>query len=282
MRLIRYGDIGAEKPGMLDASGAIRDLSGLIADITPAQLSPSSLAALTSIDPSTLPMIGGSPRLGAPVAGVGKMICLGLNYHDHAKEVGKDSPVEPQIFNKAINSLCGPDDPIIRPLNSEKLDHEIELAVIFGSTCRYVSVDEALSYVAGYATFNDVSERCFQTEHGGGSTKGKSADNFGPLGPWLVTTDEIPDPGNLAIWCEVDGVRFQDGNTKDLIFSVAQSIAYLSQFMTFLAGDIISTGTPAGVGHGAKPPRYIQPGQVVTCGIEGLGDQTHQVVQYEA
>ena len=280
MRLLRFGDAGAEKPGILDAQGQIRDLSGLLPDIGPAQLAPSSLAALRSLDLSALPVVEGSPRLGPPVGGVGKMICLGLNYLDHAREVNKEPPTEPQIFNKAINSLCGPNDPIIRPLNSLKLDHEIELAIVFGSTCRYVSEDEALNYVAGYCTFNDVSERAFQMEHGGGSTKGKSADNFGPLGPWLVTADEAGDAGNLKIWCEVNGVRHQDGTTADLIFGVRKAIANLSQFMTFLPGDVMATGTPAGVGHGADPPRYLQPGDVVRCGIEGLGDQEHTVIQY--
>lgn len=281
MRLIRYGEAGAEKPGILDGQGNIRDLSGLLPDIGPAQLSPSSLAALRSLDLSVLPLVEGSPRLGPPVGGVGKMICLGLNYLDHAREVNKEPPTEPQIFNKAINSLCGPNDPIIRPKNSQKLDHEIELAIIFGSTCRYVSEAEALDYVAGYCTFNDVSEREFQLEHGGGSTKGKSADNFGPLGPWLVTADEMGDAGNLKIWCEVNGIRHQDGTTADLIFGVRKAIANLSQFMTFLPGDVMATGTPAGVGHGAKPPRYLQPGDVVRCGIESLGEQEHTVVQYE-
>ena len=280
MRLLRFGDTGAEKPGILDAQGQIRDLSGLLPDIGPAQLAPSSLAALRSLDLSALPVVEGSPRLGPPVGGVGKMICLGLNYLDHAREVNKEPPAEPQIFNKAINSLCGPNDPIIRPLNSLKLDHEIELAIVFGSTCRYVSEDEALNYVAGYCTFNDISERAFQMEHGGGSTKGKSADNFGPLGPWLVTADEAGDAGNLKIWCEVNGVRHQDGTTADLIFGVRKAIANLSQFMTFLPGDVMATGTPAGVGHGADPPRYLQPGDVVRCGIEGLGEQEHTVVQY--
>ena len=281
MRLLRFGEIGAEKPGILDAQDNIRDLSGLLPDIGPAQLSPSSLAALRSLDLSTLPLVEGSHRLGAPVGGVGKMICLGLNYLDHAREVNKEPPTEPQIFNKAINSLCGPNDPIIRPLNSQKLDHEIELAIVFGTTCRYVSEEDALDYVAGFCTFNDVSERAFQMEHGGGSTKGKSADNFGPLGPWLVTTDEAGDAGNLKIWCDVDGVRYQDGTTADLVFGVRKAIANLSQFMTFLPGDVMATGTPAGVGHGAKPPRYVQPGQVVRCGIEGLGEQEHMVIQYE-
>ena len=281
MRLVRFGDAGAEKPGILDAQDQIRDLSGLLPDIGPAQLSPPSLAALRSLDLSTLPIVRGSPRLGAPVGSVGKMICLGLNYLDHAREVNKEPPTEPQIFNKAINSLCGPNDPIIRPLNSAKLDHEIELAIVFGSTCRYVSEEDALDYVAGYCTFNDVSERAFQMEHGGGSTKGKSADNFGPLGPWLVTADEVGDASGLGIWCEVNGTRFQDGTTSDLVFGVRKAIANLSQFMTFLPGDVMATGTPAGVGHGAKPPRYLQPGDVVRCGIDKLGQQEHTVVQYE-
>ena len=282
MRLVRYGDAGAEKPGMLDKDGQLRDLSYVVADITPDQLDPIALDILRSIEPSTLPLVSGQPRLGPPVAGIGKMICIGLNYLDHAQEVKKAPPDEPQIFNKAINSLCGPHDPIIRPKNSKKLDHEIELAVIFGSTCRYVTEADALDYVAGYATFNDVSERAFQMEHGGGSTKGKSADTFGPLGPWLVTADAVPDPGNLAIWCEVNGTRHQDGNTANLVFGVAKSIAYLSQFMTFLPGDVLATGTPAGVGHGAKPePRYLQPGDVVRCGIDGLGEQEHTVTEYD-
>ncbi|HKK31367.1 MAG TPA: fumarylacetoacetate hydrolase family protein [Alphaproteobacteria bacterium] len=281
MRFVRYGEIGAEKPGLIDSDGRLRDLSFLVPDIGADQLSPPGLAALKGVEPSALPLVVGSPRLGPPVAGVGKMICLGLNYRDHAAEVNKEAPKEPQIFNKAVNSLCGPTDPLLRPLNSDKLDHEIELAVVFGSVCRYVTTDTALDYVAGYAAFNDVSERRFQLEHGGGSTKGKSADNFGPLGPWLVTADEAGDPGNLKIWCEVNGVRYQDGTTADLIFGVADAIAYLSQFMTFLPGDVLATGTPAGVGHGATPPRYLQPGDVVRCGIENLGEQEHTVVQFE-
>jgi 2-keto-4-pentenoate hydratase/2-oxohepta-3-ene-1,7-dioic acid hydratase in catechol pathway len=281
MRLVRYGETGAEKPGMLDDAGQLRDLSYVIADITPDQLDPIALDILRSIEPKTLPTVSGNPRLGAPVSGIGKMICIGLNYKDHADEVGKAPPDEPQIFNKAINSLCGPFDPIIRPKNSQKLDHEIELAIVFGSTCRYVSEADALNYVAGYATFNDISERRFQLEQGGGSTKGKSADNFAPLGPWLVTADAVPNPDNLAIWCEVNGVRYQDGTTSNLVFGVARCISYLSQFMTFLPGDVLATGTPAGVGHGAKPnPRYMQPGDVMRCGIEGLGDQEHTVVDY--
>jgi len=216
MRLVRYGETGAEKPGMLDDAGQLRDLSYVIADITPDQLDPIALDILRSIEPKTLPTVSGNPRLGAPVSGIGKMICIGLNYKDHADEVGKAPPDEPQIFNKAINSLCGPFDPIIRPKNSQKLDHEIELAIVFGSTCRYVSEADALNYVAGYATFNDISERRFQLEQGGGSTKGKSADNFAPLGPWLVTADAVPNPDNLAIWCEVNGVRYQDGTTSAL------------------------------------------------------------------
>ena len=281
MRLVRYGDLGAELPGMVDDAGQLRDLSRLMADITPTQLDPAALDALRSIDPTTLPLVSGNPRLGAPVAGVGKMICIGLNYKDHAEEVGRGLPKEPQIFNKAISALCGPNDPIIRPKNSQKLDHEIELAIVFGSVCRYVSKENALSHVAGYATFNDVSERAFQNEHGGGSTKGKSADSFAPLGPWLVTADAVPNPDNLSIWCEVNGVRHQDGTTANLIFGVAECISYLSQFMTFLPGDVLATGTPAGVGAGAKPePRFMQPGDLVRCGVEDLGVQEHTIVDY--
>ena len=282
MRLVRYGEPGAEKPGMLDDAGQLRDLSLVVGDITPKQLDPAALTILRSIDPKTLPEVSGKPRLGPPVSGVGKMICIGLNYKDHAEEVNKAPPDEPQIFNKAINSLCGPNDPIIRPKNSQKLDHEIELAIVFGSTCRYVSEADALNYVAGYATFNDVSERAFQMEHGGGSTKGKSADSFAPLGRWLVTADAVPNPDNLAIWCEVNGVRHQDGTTANLVFNVARCISDLSRFMTFLPGDVLATGTPAGVGHGAKPkPRYMQPGDVMRCGIEGLGEQEHIVIDYK-
>ena len=282
MRLVRYGEPGAEKPGLIDDQDRLRDLSYVIMDLTPDQLDPIALDILRSVEPDTLRLVEGNPRLGVPIKGIGKMICIGLNYKDHADEVGKAPPVEPQIFNKAINSLCGPNDPIIRPKNSQKLDHEIELAVIFGSTCRYVSEADALNYVAGYATFNDVSERRFQLEHGGGSTKGKSADTFAPLGPWLVTADAVPNPDKLGIWCEVNGTRHQDGTTANLVFGVAKCIAYLSQFMTFLPGDVLATGTPAGVGHGAKPqPRYMQPGDVMRCGIEGLGVQEHTIVDYK-
>ncbi len=279
MKLIRYGDLGAEKPGLIDGNGDMRDLSGVVEDITPAALSPDSLARLAALDPASLPQVDGSPRFGTPLTGIGKIVCIGLNYKAHAAEVGKDLPTEPMIFIKANSSISGPNDPIVRPRNSQKLDHEVELAVVFGTDARYVDEADALKYVAGYCLMNDVSERRFQNEMGGGMTKGKSGDSFGPIGPWLLTADEVPDPQTLALWTDVNGVRRQDSNTSDMVFGVTRLIAYLTQFMSFRAGDIISTGTPEGVGHGRKPPVYLEPGDIVELGVDGLGSQRHEITQ---
>ena len=278
MKLVRYGRDGAERPGVIDSDGTLRDLGRVIDDVTPAALAPASLKKLRGANLAKLPLVKGRPRLGCPLAGMGKMVCIGLNYTDHAAEVGMALPKEPTLFIKAPSAICGPDDPIVRPRSSVKLDYEVELGVVMGRDARYVSEAEALRYVAGYCIVNDVSEREFQMEHGGTTTKGKSADTFGPTGPWLVTADEIDDPQALSVWTTVNGDRRQDGNTGKMIFSCASLIAYVSRFMSLRAGDLISTGTPAGVGHGAKPPRYLQPGDVVEMGITGLGTQRHKVV----
>ena len=279
MRLVRYGRPGAERPGAIDADGKLRDLSRLIKDVTPAALAPASLRRLRSANLARLPLVRGRPRLGCPLAGIGKMVCIGLNFTDHAAEVGMALPKEPTLFIKAPSAICGPADPIVRPRGSVKLDYEVELGVVIGRDARYIGEGEALRHVAGYCLVNDVSEREFQMEHGGTTTKGKSADTFGPTGPWLVTADEAGDPQRLALWTTVNGERRQDGNTAKMIFSVASLIAYVSRFMSLRAGDVISTGTPAGVGHGAKPPRYLEPGDVVEMGITNLGTQRHTVVE---
>ena len=281
MKLVRYGEPGLEQPGLIGPGGEIFDLSRVVADIAPNMLADAALARVAGVDLADLKPVEGNPRLGPPVAGIGKIVCIGLNYSDHAAEVGSALPKEPQIFLKATSAISGPTDPIIRPRASQKLDYEVELAVVIGSEARYVSEADALDYVAGFVLMNDVSEREFQMEHGGGTTKGKSADSFAPLGPWLVTRDEIPDSGNLRVWTKVNGETRQDGSTANLVFNVPQLIAYLTRFMSLRAGDIISTGTPAGVGHGHKPARYLQPGDVVEMGIEGLGVQKHTVVQAE-
>lgn len=278
MKLLRYGERGAEKPGMLDSDGNIRDLSGHVDDIAGEVLFDDGLARLAAIDPATLPLVEGSPRLGACVAGMTKFICIGLNYADHAAESGMEVPPEPVIFMKANSAICGPNDPIIIPRNSVKTDWEVELAVIIGKPAKYVSEDEALDYVAGYALTNDVSEREFQIERAGNWTKGKSCDNFGQIGPWLVTRDEIADPQDLAMWCDVNGERMQDGSTRTMVYGVKHLVSYLSQFMTLHPGDVISTGTPPGVGMGKKPQVYLKPGDVVTLGIEGLGEQRQDVI----
>jgi 2,4-diketo-3-deoxy-L-fuconate hydrolase len=251
----------------------------VIKDVTPAALAPSMLKKLRAANLARLPVVRGRPRLGCPLAGMGKMVCIGLNYTDHAAEVGMALPKEPTLFIKAPSAICGPDDPIVRPRGAMKLDYEVELGVVLGRDARYVAEADALRYVAGYCLVNDVSERAFQMEHGGTTTKGKSADTFGPTGPWLVTADEAGDPQAMALWTAVNGERRQDGNTGKMIFSVASLIAYVSRFMSLRAGDVISTGTPAGVGHGAKPPRYLQPGDVVEMGITGLGTQRHKIVE---
>ncbi|HEX7387258.1 MAG TPA: fumarylacetoacetate hydrolase family protein [Castellaniella sp.] len=278
MKLLRYGSKGAEKPGMLDAQGHIRDLSGLVSDWTPERLSPAGLQALHAVDVSKLPLVSGSPRLGTPVAGTRQFMAIGLNYRKHAIESGLEIPTEPVIFNKALTSLSGPNDDIQMPEGSEQTDWEIELAFVMGSEARHVSEAEALGLVAGYCLSNDVSERFWQIKRGGQWVKGKSFDTFGPIGPWLVTTDEIPDPQTLAMELKVNGQVRQHSNTADMIFSVAYLVSYLSQFMTLLPGDVVTTGTPSGVGLGMKPPAYLKRGDVMTLSMDKLGTQTQKVV----
>jgi ureidoglycolate lyase len=279
MKLLRYGARGAEKPGLLDKDGKIRDLSQHVADIAGAVLLPDSLARLAKIDPATLPLVDGNPRYGACVGQIGKFICVGLNYSDHAKETGAEPPKEPILFMKATSAVVGPNDNVMIPRNSVKTDWEVELGVVIGREARYVDEKNALDHVAGYCVINDVSERAFQTERGGQWVKGKSADTFGPTGPWLVTKDEVPDPQNLAMWLDVDEKRYQNGSTKTMIFGVAHLVHYISQFMSLQPGDVISTGTPPGVGLGQKPnPIYLKPGQVMRLGIAGLGEQRQQVI----
>lgn len=278
MKLLRHGPSGAEKPGILDADGTIRDLSGLVADIGGDVLSDAGLARIAAADLAALPAVPADTRLGPCVAGTGKFICIGLNYADHAAESGMAVPPEPVIFMKATSAICGPNDPIIIPRGSEKTDWEVELAVIIGTKAKYVSEADALDHVAGYAVANDVSERAFQTERAGQWTKGKSCDNFGQTGPWLVTRDEVADPQDLKMWLTVNGKRMQDGSTRTMVYGVAHVVSYLSQFMTLHPGDIISTGTPPGVGMGMKPPTYLRPGDVVELGIEGLGSQRQDVI----
>jgi 2-keto-4-pentenoate hydratase/2-oxohepta-3-ene-1,7-dioic acid hydratase in catechol pathway len=279
MRLLRYGEMGAERPGMLDASAALRDLSSVVADISGDTLSPEGLARLAAIDPETLPLVQGNPRIGACVGQVGKMICIGLNYSDHAAEAGMDVPTEPILFSKATSAICGPNDDIEIPRGSQATDWEVELGVVIGSTAKYISEADAMAHVAGYCIVNDVSERDFQLRRAGQWTKGKSHDTFGPTGPWLVTADEIPDPQALSMTLDVNGQRFQDGSTRTMVFGVAHVIAYLSQFMTLHPGDVIATGTPPGVGMGQKPPVYLKPGDVVEAHVEGLGRQRQRAVQ---
>jgi 2,4-diketo-3-deoxy-L-fuconate hydrolase len=279
MKLVRYGRPGQEKPGLVDADGVLRDLSRVVKDITPAALAPAALKRLGGVKTARLPVVRGRPRLGSPLAGIGKMVCIGLNYTDHAEEVGMALPREPTLFIKAPSALCGPDDPTVRPRGGVKLDYEVELAAVIGRDARNVEEPQALRHVAGYCIVNDVSERAFQMEHGGTTTKGKSADTFGPVGPWLVTADEVGDPQALELWTTVNGERRQQGTTAKMIFTVAALVAYVSRFMSLRTGDLISTGTPAGVGHGFKPPRYLEPGDVVELGITGLGVQHHRVVE---
>ena len=280
MKLVRHGRPGAERPGVLDAGGRIRDLSRVIEDVTPETLAPAALKRLRALNLAKLPAVRGRPRLGCPVAGIGKMVCIGLNYTDHAKEVNLPLPPEPLFFIKAPSAICGPNDPIVAPRGAAKLDYEVELAVVIGRDARYVDEADSMRHVAGYCIVNDVSERAFQMERGGTTTKGKSADSFGPVGPWLVTADEIRDPQTLQLWTTVNGERRQDGSTANMVFTVRSLVAYVTQFMSLQAGDVISTGTPAGVGHGYKPPRYLKPGDVVEMGIAGLGAQRHAVVAW--
>lgn len=278
MKLLRHGPSGAEKPGLLHIDGTVRDLTGLVPDIGGAVLSDTGLAMLRAIDPNDLPLVPPGTRLGPCVAGTGKFICIGLNYSDHAAETGATVPPEPIIFMKATSAICGPNDPIVIPRGSEKTDWEVELAVIIGSRAKYVSEAEALNHVAGYAVTNDVSERAFQIERSGQWTKGKSCDNFGQIGPWLVTRDEVADPQDLPMWLTVNGKTYQNGSTRTMVYGVAHLVSYLSQFMTLHPGDVISTGTPPGVGLGQKPPHYLKPGDVVELGIQGLGQQRQDVI----
>jgi 2-keto-4-pentenoate hydratase/2-oxohepta-3-ene-1,7-dioic acid hydratase in catechol pathway len=278
MKLLRHGPSGSEKPGLLAEDGTIRDLSSVVPDIAGDVLSDAGLESLRVVDWRNLPEVDASTRLGPCVAGTGKFICIGLNYADHAAESGMKVPPEPVIFMKATSAICGPNDPIIIPRGSEKTDWEVELAVIIGKKAKYVSEEEAMDYVAGYAVANDVSERAFQTERSGQWTKGKSCDNFGQLGPWLVTRDEVADPQNLRMWLTVNGQSMQDGSTTTMVYGVAHLVSYLSQFMSLHPGDVISTGTPPGVGLGMKPQRYLKAGEVVELGIEGLGQQRQDVV----
>jgi 2-keto-4-pentenoate hydratase/2-oxohepta-3-ene-1,7-dioic acid hydratase in catechol pathway len=273
MKLLRYGEAGSEKPGLLDADGNIRDLSAHVADIAGTALHPASLEMLSKIDPRSLPAVSGKPRMGACVAGTGKFICIGLNYSDHAAETGATVPPEPIIFMKASSAIVGPDDDVLIPRGSVKTDWEVELGVVIGKTAKYVSEDDALDYVAGYCVSHDVSERAFQAERQGQWTKGKSCDTFGPIGPWLVTKDEVADPQNLKMWLTVNGKIMQNGSTKTMVFGVKYLVSYLSQFMSVHPGDIISTGTPPGVGLGMKPPVFLKAGDVVELGIEGMGQQ---------
>ena len=280
MKLLRYGPRGQEKPGMVDQGGQLRDLSGVIKDLTPDALSPASLDRLRKLNPASLPAVSGSPRIGACVAAVPKLVCVGLNYVDHAKEANMPIPGEPVLFMKAISSINGPNDDVMLPKGAEKGDWEVELGIVIGTKAQYVSVHDALKHVAGYCIANDVSERNYQLERGGNWSKGKSADTFCPLGPWLVTADEVPDPQALDLFCEVSGQRMQNGSTKNMIFSCAQLVSYISHFMTLTPGDVIPTGTPAGVGHGMNPKRYLKPGDVMRLGIAGLGEQRQKVIAY--
>lgn len=278
MKLLRYGQPGAEKPGLLDATGTIRDLSGVVPDVAGDALLPESLDRIRRLDPNSLPRVDGKPRVGPCVGRVGKFICIGLNYSDHAAESNMTVPKEPIVFMKATSSIVGPNDNLEIPRGSTKTDWEVELGVVIGKPAKYVAQGDALSHIAGYCVVHDVSEREFQLEGTGQWVKGKSADTFGPIGPWLVTTDEMTDPGHLHLWLEVDGHRYQDGSTHTLIFDVPYLVSYLSRFMSLQPGDIISTGTPPGVGHGKKPPVYLRAGQVVRLGVEGLGEQRQNVV----
>ncbi len=280
MKLLRYGPKGQEKPGLLDADGTIRDLSGVVADIDGTTIGKDGLARLAALDPASLPAVGGSPRLGACVGKVGKFICIGLNYADHAAESGMAVPPEPVIFMKCTSAICGPDDDVEIPRKSRKTDWEVELGVVIGKAAKYVEEKDALDHVAGYCVINDISEREFQAERAGQWTKGKSHDTFGPTGPWLVTRDEVADPQDLKMWLEVDGKRYQDGSTRTMVYKVPFLVHYLSQFMSLQPGDIISTGTPPGVGLGIKPePVFLKAGQTMRLGIQGLGEQKQRTVQ---
>ena len=279
MKLVRYGQKGAERPGIFDANGSIRDVSAHIADWNGDALSSDKLKEMAALDLSELPVVEGNPRIGPCVGNVGKLICTGLNYADHAAESNMDLPTEPLLFMKATSAICGPYDDLQRPVGSQKLDWEVELAIVIGTQAKNVSVDKALEHVAGYCVINDVTDRGFQLERGGQWMKGKSADTFAPLGPWLVTKDEVADVKNLGMWLDVDQTRRQDGSTKTMVLSVETIVSYISQFMTLNPGDVIATGTPPGVGMGIKPqPVYLENGQVIKAGIQGLGEQRQKVV----
>ncbi len=279
MKLLRFGPPGHEKPGLLDAQGVVRDLSAHVRDIDGDAIGPDALARLRALDPATLPAVPGNPRIGACVGRIGKFVCIGLNYADHAAESNMPIPAEPIVFNKWTSAVVGPNDDVKIPRGSEKTDWEVELGVVIGTAASYVEEADAMNYVAGYCVVNDVSERSYQLERGGTWDKGKGCDTFGPTGPWLVTADEVPDPHALDLWLEVDGRRFQNGSTRTMIFKVPQLVAYLSRFMTLQPGDVISTGTPPGVGMGVKPqPVYLRPGQTLRLGIEGLGEQCQKTV----
>jgi 2,4-diketo-3-deoxy-L-fuconate hydrolase len=280
MKLVRYGKPGKEKPGLIDSAGRLRDLSAEVADIGPDQLSDAALARLRKLKSDTLPLVKGSPRMGCPVAGIGKFIAIGLNYADHAAEAGMPIPAEPIVFMKATSCIQGPDDPVMLPKGSKKSDWEVELGVVIGRQARHVSQKDALAHVAGYCVVNDVSERAFQIERGGTWDKGKGCDTFGPIGPWLVTRDEIANPQRLDLWLDLNGRRMQNGNTRTMIFSVAKVVSYVSQFMTLMPGDVITTGTPPGVGMGMKPPVFLKKGDVLTLGVQGLGTQRQLVVPF--
>jgi 2-keto-4-pentenoate hydratase/2-oxohepta-3-ene-1,7-dioic acid hydratase in catechol pathway len=280
MKLVRYGRLGHEKPGMIDADGKLRDLSAVIDDIGPAQLSDKALAKLARVKPANLPLVRGKPRFGVPLSGIGKIIAIGLNYADHAKESGMRIPTEPIVFMKAITCLNGPNDDVMLPKEVTKADWEVELGVVIGTKAQYVSERQALAHVAGYCVVNDVSERAFQTERGGTWDKGKGCDTFGPVGPWLVTRDEVPSPQRLNLWLDVNGERRQTGNTRTMIFPVAKLVSYVSRFMTLMPGDVIATGTPPGVGMGMQPPQFLAPGDEMRLGIDGLGEQHQRVVAY--
>ncbi|HEX5184421.1 MAG TPA: fumarylacetoacetate hydrolase family protein [Allosphingosinicella sp.] len=278
MKLLRYGEAGAERPGLLDGEGRIRDLSHRVADISGEVLSPTGLAALAGIDVGSLPVVEGSPRLGPCVGGIGKFLCIGLNYADHAAETGATVPPEPVLFMKPTSAINGPNDDIRKPRGSEKMDWEVELGIVVGARAKYVSEDEAAGHIAGWCVINDVSERAFQLERHGTWDKGKGCDTFGPVGPWLVTRDEVPDPANLSLWLEVNGRRYQDGTTATMVYKPAFLVSYLSRFMTLHPGDVIATGTPPGVGMGQKPPVFLKEGDEVKLSIEGLGVQRQKVV----
>ena len=282
MKLLRYGPSGREKPGMLDTAGNVRDLSGVILQIDDRTLAPKQLASLKKINPETLPLVKGKPRLGVPYAGISKFVAVGLNYSDHAAESNMPIPAEPILFMKATTSLCGPNDDVIQPRDSTKLDWEVELGIVIGTKAQYVPEAKALDYVAGYCVVNDISERNFQLERGSQWDRGKGCDTFGPVGPYLVTTDEITDPQTLSMWLDVNGEKRQRGSTRTMVFGCAHLVSYISRFMTLLPGDIITSGTPPGVGLGMKPPVYLKPGDVMTLGIDRLGEQRQVVVPYAA